>query len=170
MKCLSNLLSGLFIVGVLTSSDIFAGATSQATAVAVDPQLGDGRFELSIGKLTGYFDCRGIGTQSDVMESKAGIPRGAPPAKNAGRITVKNLVCSRNLTTSMDFWTWRQLVVDGKLDQARLDATLIVYDETFTPIAEWTLTRTWPVAIDFNETTPGKETIVIAVEQIKRNR
>ncbi len=165
LTTLPALLAGLCIVA-LTSFDAAAGAIADPGA---DPTAS--HFELSVGPLSGYFDCHGIGTQSDVVDSKAGVARGAPLAKNAGRITVKNLVCSRDLTAStLDFWNWRQLVVDGKLDQARNDATLIAYDITFTKVAEWLLTRTWPVSIDFNETTPGKETIVIAVEQIKRIR
>ncbi len=70
----------------------------------------------------------------------------------------------------MDLWTWRQQFVSGRSARSRVDATLIAYDQAMTPIAEWSFNGLWPASIDFNDTTPGKETIVFAADQVQRLR
>ncbi len=149
---------------------------SSAGAAATEDVAGNSGmsvyYEFNAGGISTYFtDCKGIGSQNEV-ERVRGNPREETVTSTAivGRLLVKNLTCSRGLTKSMDFWNWRQQVASGRSGRTRVDATLIAYDQTMTPIAEWSFSRVWPAAIDFNETTPGKETIVFAADQVQRLR
>ncbi|OAI08885.1 hypothetical protein A1353_04745 [Methylomonas methanica] len=138
-----------------------------------DPNGSAGRpvhYEFSAGGITTYFtDCKGLGSQNEVVERPLTGPRGEYAIiKIPGRQSVKNLTCSKSLGKSLEFWNWRQQV--GKGGRERVDATLIAYDQTMSPIAEWSFTHVWPVSIDYNETSPGKETMVFAADQIQRMR
>lgn len=168
MKKITGILS--VILGVVAAS-----ANGAGTAVAEDPNANTGPttvFEFSAGAITTYFtDCKGMGSQNELVESKVVSGRGEMAAvKVPGRMSVRNLTCSKALGKSLDLWNWRQQVVDGNIGRARYDATLIAYDATMMPVAEWTFTRLWPVSIDYNETTPGKETMVFAAERVQRTR
>ena len=127
-------------------------------------------YEFSAGGIYTYFkDCKGMGSQNEVEQMRVS-PRETATTNVPGRLSVKKLTCSKGLTKSMEFWNWRQQVAGGRLGRSRVDATLIAYDQTMTPVAEWSFSGLWPASIDFNETTPGKETIVFAADQVQRLR
>ncbi|NJA04134.1 phage tail protein [Methylomonas sp. MED-D] len=166
MKKITGILS--VILGVIASS-----ANAAGSAVAEDPNANSGPatyFEFSAGAITTYFtDCKGMGSQNEVVESKVVSGRGEMGAvKVPGRMSVRNLTCSKALGKSLELWNWRQQVADGNIGRARYDATLIAYDASMTPIAEWSFSRAWPVSVDYNETTPGKETLIFAAERVQR--
>jgi len=157
----------IVVLGFLLASAVNADAVVEN----VNDIDSTAKFEFSAGAITVYFtNCKGIGTQSELEQPKPGYTSDINHGKTMGRTTVKNFTCSRNIGKSLDLWNWRQQVVDGKGVKASLDATLIAYDETFTPVAEWTFIRAWPVSIDYNETAPGQETVVFAADRVQRTR
>lgn len=165
MKTTSRFIS--IVLGTLMASSASAAATQD---VAGDSGVSV-YYEFNAGGISTYFtDCKGIGSQNEVERVRGNPREESVTSTIVGRLLVKNLTCSRGLTKSMDFWNWRQQVVSGRSGRARVDATLIAYDQTMTPIAEWSFSRVWPASIDFNETTPGKETIVFAADQVQRLR
>ncbi|MBD9355174.1 phage tail protein [Methylomonas albis] len=148
---------------------------SSASGAATEDVAGDSGlpvyYEFNAGGISTYFtDCKGMGSQNEVEQMKIVTRDDIAFSKIPGRMSVKNLTCSKGLSKSLDFWNWRQQVASGRGGKARVDATLIVYDQKMSPIAEWSFARVWPVSIDFNETTPGKETMVFAADQIQRLR
>lgn len=159
------------LLGVILSSVMVSVASGAGTAdVAGDSGLSI-YYEFSAGGISTYFtDCKGMGSQNEIEPIRLNSRNEVVINKVPGRLLVKNLTCSRGLSKSMDLWNWRQQVAGGKSAVARVDATLIAYDQTMTPIAEWSFTRVWPASIDFNDTTPGKETIVFAADHVQRLR
>lgn len=164
MKTASRFIS--IVLGAVMASSASAAATEDVVGNS-GPSV---YYEFSAGGISTYFtDCKGMGSQNEVEQTRVN-PREESTTKIPGRLQVKNLTCSRGLTKSMDLWNWRQQVASGRSGRARVDATLIAYDQTMTPIAEWSFSRVWPASIDFNDTTPGKETIVFAADQVQRLR
>ncbi|MDT4288637.1 phage tail protein [Methylomonas sp. MO1] len=157
-------------ISVLLGAVVVSSASGGAVENVIDNPAPLVFYEFNAGGVTTYFtDCKGMGSQNEVEQRVS--PRGEfIPSKIPGRLSVKNLTCSKGLTKSMDFWTWRQQFVNGRSGRSRVDATLIAYDQAMTPIAEWSFGGVWPASIDFNETTPGKETIVFAADQVQRLR
>ncbi|WP_446812229.1 phage tail protein (plasmid) [Methylomonas sp. 2BW1-5-20] len=165
MKIFNSSLS--VILGFIMVSSANAAATKDTNA-NIDSSA---RFEFSAGAITVYFtDCKGMGSQNELVQARTG-PRGEIiTAKVPGPLSVKNITCSKILGKSLDLWNWRQQIADRNIARARFDATLIAYDETLTPIAEWNFAQVWPISIDYNETNPGKETVVFAAEHIQRTK
>lgn len=133
-------------------------------------------FSIDIqGVVKGFFtECSGLGSEHEVIEHKV-VTDGAQEVikKIPGRLKWENIVLKRGITANMDMWTWRKQVEDGDVEGARHDGSVIMYDHTLTPVAQWDFLRGWPVKVtgpqpkaDSNEV--GIEEMTIAHEYIKR--
>lgn len=128
------------------------------------------------GKLSGHFmECSGLGSESEVIDHKIMASGAKEPIirKVPGRLKWGDITLKRGITANMDMWDWRKLVEQGTVDQARLDGSIIMYDQNHTEVARWNFSKGWPSKIsgpsvksDSNEI--GIEEIVIVHEGIRR--
>jgi phage tail-like protein len=134
--------------------------TTGGTAPKSDPLL---TFMFSVqgdidgvGKIDGYFtEISGPGDEHDVVEFKAttnSADSKKPGGQEAtvlvpGRNETNEVTLKRGLTTDMTFWKWRQLVRDGKIDEARTDVSITMYNRRYEPVVQWNLGEAWPKKI-----------------------
>ena len=107
-------------------------------------------FSLELqGEVTGYFtECSGIGSEHEIVEHKVVTPKGQQVVmKLPGRLKWENITLKKGLTSSMEIWDWRKLVEDGKVEEARRNGSIIMYDQELKPVAEWNFSRAWPVKV-----------------------
>lgn len=133
-------------------------------------------FSLELqGKIAGFFtECSGIGSEHEVIEHKVVTASGQQVImKVPGRLKWENITLKKGITGAMDMWDWRKEVEDGKVEDARRNGMITMYDQTLKPVAQWEFTRAWPVKLsgpqpksDSNEI--GVEELTIAHEYIKR--
>ncbi len=144
-------------------------------ALSGDPMIG-AHFEVSVGAITGYFtEVSGLGSESEIVEHKI-IAKGAKESiirKIPDRLKWGDIVLKRGITKSMDMYKWRKEVEQGQVEKARLDGTIIMYDQTMTPVAEWTFAKGWPSKISgpslsSDGNAVGVEELTIVHEGIKR--
>lgn len=105
------------------------------------------KFGLEIsGKLTGFFtSVGGIGSESEVVEHKIVSEKGETIIqKLPGRLNWTEVTLKRGVTSNIDIWNWRKLVVDGKVADARTNCSIIAYDQTQKEIARWNFENAWP--------------------------
>ena len=89
--------------------------------------------------------CSGVGSTSEVIENKTTAPDGATAVRKIpGRLKWSNLVLERGLDQSTDLWTWRQQVVDGKLDAARKNGAVVAMGPEGRPLMRWEFVAGWP--------------------------
>lgn len=108
-------------------------------------------FSLEIeGALSGLFlEVSGIGSESEVVEHKIiGENNETIIQKIPGRLTWGDVTLKRGVTSNMDMWQWRQLVVDGKVRDARKNCSIIAYDQEAAELARWNFENAWPSKID----------------------
>lgn len=109
------------------------------------------KFGLEIsGKLSGYFtSVSGIGSETEVITQKLTSTNGSEPIikQIPGRLTWTPVTLRRGVTDLKDVWDWRQMVVDGKIDDARVNASIIAYSQSGEPVAQWDLENAWPSQI-----------------------
>ena len=128
------------------------------------------------GVITGYFqEASGLGSESEVIEHKI-IAKGAKESivrKVPGRLKWGDIVLKRGITASMDFYDWRKQVEEGKVEGARKDGSVVMYDQAHAEVARWNFTKGWPskisgpsVKADGNDI--GVEELTIVHEGIKR--
>lgn len=127
------------------------------------------------GKIAGYFtECSGIGSEHEVVEHKVVTPDGRQVVlKIPGRLKWENITLKRGITSDMDIWDWRKEVEDGNVEASRRNGSIVMYDQTLKPVAQWDFTRAWPVKVsgpqpksDSNEI--SLEELTIAHEYITR--
>ena len=133
-------------------------------------------FSLELqGEVSGYFtECSGIGSEHEVVDHKVVTLDGHQKVmKVPGRLKWGDITLKKGITSSMDIWSWRKLVEDGDVEAARRNGSIIMYDQTLSPVAEWTFERAWPTKVsgptpksDGNEI--SLEELTITHEYIKR--
>jgi len=128
-------------------------------------------------KPTGFFtSVEGIGSESEVIEHKWVDDKGKEQVqKIPGRLKWNPVTLKKGITADITFWPWRQQGVDGKMNDARANCTIIMYDRAGTAVAEWTFDNAWPSKItgpslksDSNDY--GIEEITIVHEGMKRTK
>jgi phage tail-like protein len=144
---------------------------------ASDPLVG---FHFSVevsGKVAGLFtEVGGLGSESDVVEHKPISSKGVDfVQKMPGRLKWGDITLKRGITATMDVWTWRQLVVDGKTVDARANGTIIMFDNDGSAVAQWDFVNGWPSKVSgpsltSDSTAFGVEEMTIVHEGIKRTK
>jgi phage tail-like protein len=146
-------------------------------ALSGDPMIG-AHFEVSVGAVTGYFtEVSGLGSESEVVDHKIMAKGVKEPIvrKIPGRLKWGDIVLKRGITKNMDFYKWRQQVEQGKVDTARLDGSIIMYDQNMNPVAAWDFFKGWPSkisgpALQTDGNNIGIEELTIVHEGIKRTK
>jgi phage tail-like protein len=115
-----------------------------------DP-LFQGHFYLTVGthiKDMVFRECSGIGSESEVIEYKAASQKDYNTiAAIPGRLKWQKINLKRGITDSMEAWTWRKLVEDGKVAEARADGTVTMVSQDGVIMAQWTFDFAWPTKI-----------------------
>lgn len=127
------------------------------------------------GTVKGFFtEISGLGSETEVVEAKQTDPSGKDVIKKIpGRQKFTDVTLKRGITDYMDFWNWRQMVVDGKVVDARKNASIFMCDTEGNPVAQWDLTNAWPTKIQgpqaqAESSTQGLEELTITYEYMKR--
>ena len=147
------------------------------TGTRVDPLVSVSFFVEVQGVFTGTFrGCTGLGSQSEVMENLAAGAGGVTHIyKIPGVTRWTNIVLKRGVTDSMDVWAWRKQVEEGKVNEARKNGSIIMYDQTNTEVARWNFENGWPAKIsgpnlDASTNEIAIEELEIAHEKLVRGK
>lgn len=106
-------------------------------------------FSLELGgQAAGFFaQVSGIGSESEVITRKVIGHGGGDMRKIPGRLTYTDVTLRRGITQRVDIWEWRQLVVDGKMNDARQNCSIVLYDSAGNESARWNFVNAWPSKI-----------------------
>jgi phage tail-like protein len=135
-------------------------------ALTGDPMVGFNFMVKIDGKLTGYFtEVSGVSSENEVTEHKI-IGNGDREAvrKIPGRLKWGDITLKRGITANMDAWKWRQMIVDGKISEARANGSIVMCDQAGESVAQWDFERAWPSKISgpaFNS-----ESSAVGVEEL----
>jgi len=129
------------------------------------------------GVVTGYFtECSGIGSEHEVIEHKIVDEKGRELVqKIPGRLKWQDITLKRGITDNMDIWDWRDEIVQGKVDDARRNGSVVMFDQSLSEVARWNFENAWPSKVsgpsmksDSNEF--GVEELVITHEGLYREK
>lgn len=132
-----------------------------------DPLVGF-HFTLDFGgKIVGFFtECTGIGSENEVIEHKVVNEKGQEMVlKIAGRLKWEDIVLKRGITSSMDIWDWRKEVVDGDVEKARRNGSIMMKDSRLNKtVAQWDFQRAWPTKVSGPQ--PKSDSNAIGIEEL----
>jgi phage tail-like protein len=133
-------------------------------------------FMLDVGgKITGYFtEASGLGSETEVVEHKVINEKGVEVViKVPGRLKWGDITLKRGITSNMDLWNWRKMVEDGDVKGARINGSIVMFDQELSEKARWDFLNAWPSKLtgpapkaDSNEI--GIEELVLVHEYIVR--
>ncbi|MEA4909123.1 MAG: phage tail protein [Chloroflexi bacterium] len=109
------------------------------------------KFALEIeGKLSGYFmNVSGIGSETEVIEQKITNPETGETLihKIPGRHSWTEVSLRRGVTSNLDVWEWRKAVVQGKIEDARTNCSIVALAQDNKEVARWNLEQAWPTKV-----------------------
>ncbi len=128
------------------------------------------------GMVTGYFsEIAGISSESDVIEHKVSAEGKDFVQKMPGRLKWGDVTLKRGITSNLQIWEWRQQVEEGKMNDARKNCSILLYDRNMNVAARWDFINAWPskvsgpdIKADGNEF--GIEEMTIVHEGMKRTK
>jgi phage tail-like protein len=127
------------------------------------------------GIISGYFtEASGLGSEHEVIEHKVMGEGGQEKVmKIPGRLKWGDITLKRGISSSMDMWEWRKMVVDGQVESARRNGSITMYDQEGGEIARWNFERGWPSkvsgpSVNTTSNEVGIEEMVITHEGTER--
>lgn len=140
-----------------------------------DPALGF-HFRLEVqGRVTGFFtEIGGLGSEHEVIEHKVVDMNGNDLIQALpGRLKWQPITLKRGLTSVRDVWDWRKMVEDGKVNEARSNGTITMFNQSLQPVAKWDFKNAWPSKVtgpqlQSDSNTFGIEEMTIVHEGIER--
>ena len=144
-------------------------------ANGVDPAGGFSFYLQLDNVIKGSFrEVSGMGSEHEVVESKESGAKGEFVVKKVpGRMKWGDITLKRGVTTNIDIWDWRQDVEEGNVDKARMNGSIVMYDQKMGEIGRWDFVNAWPSKLtgpNFNAQANeiGIEELVIVHEGLKR--
>jgi phage tail-like protein len=104
-------------------------------------------FSLEIQGLTEatFREASGFGSEHDVIEFKEQGPKGQTIVhKIPGTLKWQNINLKRGITSNLALWQWRDKVIKGQIESARVDGSIVGYNEDGSEVIRYNFTRGWP--------------------------
>jgi phage tail-like protein len=127
------------------------------------------------GVTLGFFKkCSGVESETETIEFKESTKDGKMIIRKVpGAEKWANIVLERRIDTSKSLWEWRKQVIDGDVDSARKDGSIVLYDSTHTEVARWNFEAGWPckwtgAELDAGGSDVATESVDIAHEGLVR--
>jgi len=111
----------------------------------------------------GFFtEASGMGSENEVVEHKIVNDKGQELVqKIPGRLKWGDITLKWGITSNLSFWDWRQLVVDGKIQDARANCSIIMFDAEGNPVVRWDVENAWPCKIGSPGLSSGSNEFVV---------
>ncbi len=146
-----------------------------ATGSRIDPLTGY-HFYLELDGIAEaqFRECSGLDSESNIIEYKEAGKTGQTIIKKVpGELKWSNIVLKRGITGDMKLWDWRKQIEDGKVNDARKNGSIVLYDQGNSEIARYNFEFGWPSKItgpqlNANNNDIAIEEVTICHEGLKR--
>lgn len=92
-----------------------------------------------------FREATGFGSENQVIEYQQQGAKGVTYVhKIPGTLKWESISLKRGLTTNAELWKWRQQVIDGQIEKARLNGSIVGYDENGEEKIRYNFKRGWP--------------------------
>jgi phage tail-like protein len=120
-----------------------------------------------------FKEVSGLGLSIGVIENRQN-QAGALPVlqKLPGSVKYDDIHLSRGKVADPAFWNWVKLVQEGKIDQARKNGSVVLFDYTRGAATTFSFYNGWPSRVEIGKLTAGGdsvllESVVITIERLE---
>lgn len=97
---------------------------------------------ISLGQ---FQEVGGISIERSVIEHRATLPGGQEVIRKLpGPVKYGDVTLKRGMTDDSSLYDWIKEVVEGKVDSARRNGSIVEYDTQYSEVARWNFTNAWP--------------------------
>jgi phage tail-like protein len=120
-----------------------------------------------------FKEVAGFGISVGVIENRSNQPGALPVLqKMPGSVKYDDIHLSRGKVSDPAFWDWIKTVQEGKIDQARKDGAVILYDYSRGEVTRFNFFGGWPSRVEIGKLSAGAdsvllESVVIAIERLE---
>lgn len=125
-------------------------------------------------ELATFKEASGFESTTEIIEYKEAnqdgrlVIRKVPGSRSWSDITLR-----RGITDSLAMWEWRKQVLDGQVDEARRDGSIVLYDSTGEEVVRYNFFNGWVSQwkgpdLDADQNEVAVEEITIAHEGLER--
>jgi phage tail-like protein len=120
------------------------------------------KFEVDSHVIAQFKEVSGLSAEVQVIEHRENNVQGKevikklPGQKKWGDITLK-----RGKTDSKVIWDWHKKVMEGKIDEARKNASIVLFDYSGGEIARYNLTNCWPSKVSIGSLQAGGNDVLM---------
>jgi phage tail-like protein len=140
----------------------------------VDP-LASYSYAVEITGLTiaQFKEVSGLAISVGVIENRANVAGGLPLLqKMPGAIKYDDIHLSRGKVADPAFWDWIKMVQEGKIDQARKDGAVVLFDYAHGEVTRFNFFGAWPTRLALGNLSAGAESfllesVTIAIERLE---
>jgi phage tail-like protein len=101
--------------------------------------------EIDSVQLATFRKCSGIESETEIVEYKEATKDGKLIIRKApGAMKWADITLERRVDGSSDLWNWRKQVIDGDIDGARRNGSIVVKDSQHNEVARWNFESGWP--------------------------
>lgn len=109
-----------------------------------------------------FKEATGIDSETAVIEYKESTANGKLLIRKVpGAPKWADIVLKRRLDDSKSLWDWRQVVLNGDIDGARRNGSIVIYDSMGTEVARWNFENGWPSHWKGSDLNAGSDEIVV---------
>jgi phage tail-like protein len=129
--------------------------------------------EISGVTIAQFKEVAGLGITVGVIENRAQQMGGLPLLqKMPGSVHYDDIHLSRGKVADPAFWSWINTVQEGKIDQARKDGSVVLFDYAHGEVTRFNFFGGWPSRVEIGKLSAGAdqvllESVVIAVERLE---
>jgi phage tail-like protein len=101
--------------------------------------------EVDSVELATFRKCSGIESETETIEFKEATKEGKMIIRKApGAMKWSDITLERRVDGSKALWEWRKQVIDGEIDRARRNGSIVIKDSQHHEVARWNFEAGWP--------------------------
>ena len=129
-----------------------------------DDSLAGYHFSIEIDSVTiaQFREVSGLNAEITTIEQRQNNPKGLPTMKKLpGSQKFGDITLKRGRTDSNDLWSWLKTVQDGKIDDARKNGSIVLYDYSGSEKSRFNFVNAWPSKVSLASMQAGGNDILL---------
>jgi phage tail-like protein len=101
--------------------------------------------EVDSVEMGSFRKCSGIESETETIEYKEATKDGKMIIRKVpGAMKWSDITLERRIDASKSLWEWRKQVIEGDIDAARRNGSIVAKDSKQAEVARWNFTAGWP--------------------------